>query len=259
MPLDDFDMILSNEFFVNAKIEQGSKAEQIIKANNAHCYANKEGTKERRVHLHGGLNGDQTRLGRGGTSKSGLQKKKREDNEYVAHLCKGLQQLRQHQLYVKKEKCKFAKIEIKFLGHLISRGYIRMDEGGVLVQARHHVAFESRKLDETEQQYSSHEKEMIVVIYFLEHWKHYLLGTTLVVDAKPSGNNLYRSASMELSPLEVTLKKQPHMPLDTIVGMAPASSNKHVMYKFAKTQQELLEEAKESLEKASKRMKNYSR
>lgn len=64
---------------------------------------------------------------------------------------------------------------------------------------------------------------------------------------------------MELSPLEVTLKKQPHMPLDMIVGMAPASSNKHVMYKFAKTQQELLEEAKESLEKASKRMKNYSR
>lgn len=64
---------------------------------------------------------------------------------------------------------------------------------------------------------------------------------------------------MELSPLEVTLKKQPHMPLDMIVGMAPASSNKHVMYKFSKTQQELLEEAKESLEKASKRMKNYSR
>lgn len=65
--------------------------------------------------------------------------------------------------------------------------------GGVLVQARHHVAFESRKLDETEQQYSSHEKEMIVVIYFLEHWKHYLLGTTLVVVTDNVANTYFKS------------------------------------------------------------------
>ena len=35
--------------------------------------------------------------------------------------------LRQNQLYVKKEKCKFAQTEIKFMGHLISKSQILMD------------------------------------------------------------------------------------------------------------------------------------
>ena len=40
--------------------------------------------------------------------------------------------------------------------------------GGVLVQEGHSVAFESWNLDVAEQRYSTHEKEMIAVIHYLE-------------------------------------------------------------------------------------------
>ena len=54
--------------------------------------------------------------------------------------------------------------------------------GGVLVQERHPVASESRKLNAAEQRYNNaHEKKMIAVIHFLETWKHYLMGTRFVV------------------------------------------------------------------------------
>ena len=38
----------------------------------------------------------------------------------LVHLEKVFDRLRQNQLYVKNEKCKFAHTEIKFLGHMIS-------------------------------------------------------------------------------------------------------------------------------------------
>ena len=53
--------------------------------------------------------------------------------------------------------------------------------GEVLVQVRHPTAFEYRKLDKIEQWYSTHEKEMVIVIHCLMHWKRYLLGTKFVV------------------------------------------------------------------------------
>ena len=37
------------------------------------------------------------------------------------------QKLRENQLYVKREKCSFAQESIKFLGHVVERGRIRMD------------------------------------------------------------------------------------------------------------------------------------
>ena len=39
--------------------------------------------------------------------------------------------------------------------------------GRVLVQEGHPVVFESRKLNNVEQRYSTHEKEMIVVVHYL--------------------------------------------------------------------------------------------
>ena len=56
--------------------------------------------------------------------------------------------------------------------------------GGVLVQEGHLVAFEIQKLNGVEQQYSMHEKEMIVVVHCLQQWWHYLLGGifTMVID-----------------------------------------------------------------------------
>ena len=52
-----------------------------------------------------------------------------EDN--VVHLEKVLERQRQNRLYVKKEKCEFAQTEIKFLGHLISKSEIQMDDAMV--------------------------------------------------------------------------------------------------------------------------------
>ena len=45
--------------------------------------------------------------------------------DHLVHLEKVFDRLRQNQLYVKKDKCEFAQIEIKFLGRLISQ--IRVD------------------------------------------------------------------------------------------------------------------------------------
>ena len=49
-------------------------------------------------------------------------------NEHKMHLKKVFQWLREHKLYVKPEKCEFAREQITFLGHKISEGQIQMDE-----------------------------------------------------------------------------------------------------------------------------------
>jgi len=46
--------------------------------------------------------------------------------------------------------------------------------GGVILQDGRPVAFESKKLSETEQRWPTHEKEMWVVIHYLKTWGHYI-------------------------------------------------------------------------------------
>ena len=65
--------------------------------------------------------------------------------------------------------------------------------GGVLVQKGHPVAFESRKLDEVEQRYNAHEKEMTAVIHCLETWKHYLMGTRFIVVTDNVANTFFKT------------------------------------------------------------------
>ena len=48
--------------------------------------------------------------------------------DHLEHLRKVLSKLREHQLYVKKEKCEFAEQEILFLGHKVNKGLVMMDE-----------------------------------------------------------------------------------------------------------------------------------
>ena len=48
--------------------------------------------------------------------------------DHLEHLRKVLSKLREHQLHVKKEKCEFAQQEIMFLGHKVSKGFVKMDE-----------------------------------------------------------------------------------------------------------------------------------
>ncbi|OMO77547.1 reverse transcriptase [Corchorus capsularis] len=53
--------------------------------------------------------------------------------------------------------------------------------GGVLMQEGHQIAFENRKLNETEWRYTVQEKEMTTVVHCLRTWRHYLLGSKFVV------------------------------------------------------------------------------
>lgn len=48
--------------------------------------------------------------------------------------------------------------------------------GGVLMQEGHPIAYESRKLNDTERKYTVQEKEMIAIVYCLRIWRQILLG-----------------------------------------------------------------------------------
>lgn len=50
--------------------------------------------------------------------------------------------------------------------------------GGVLMQEGHPIAFESRKLSETEKRWPTHEKEMLIVVHYLSVWEHSLKAAT---------------------------------------------------------------------------------
>ncbi|KAL9252827.1 Retrovirus-related Pol polyprotein from transposon 17.6-like protein [Drosera capensis] len=53
--------------------------------------------------------------------------------------------------------------------------------GGVLMQDGHPLAYESRKLNDTERRYTVQEKEMTAMVHCLRTWRHYLLGSKFVV------------------------------------------------------------------------------
>ena len=53
--------------------------------------------------------------------------------------------------------------------------------GAVLLQERHPVAYESRRLNSQEQVLGVYEKELLAVIHALSSWKHYLLGTPFIL------------------------------------------------------------------------------
>jgi hypothetical protein len=53
--------------------------------------------------------------------------------------------------------------------------------GGILVQDGRLVAFENKKLSETERRWPTHEKEMWAVIHCLKTWGHYIGSKYVVV------------------------------------------------------------------------------
>ncbi|KAE8665117.1 cytochrome P450 78A7-like [Hibiscus syriacus] len=71
--------------------------------------------------------------------------------------------------------------------------------GGVLMQEGYPIAYESRKLNETERRYSVHEKEMTEVVHSLRTWRHYLLGSKFVVFTDNIANS-YFFTQKKLSP-----------------------------------------------------------
>ena len=48
--------------------------------------------------------------------------------EHQEHLKMVFKRLREHSLYVKREKCEFCSMEINFLGHMVGNGTVRMDQ-----------------------------------------------------------------------------------------------------------------------------------
>ncbi|KAK3042993.1 hypothetical protein RJ639_000970 [Escallonia herrerae] len=56
-----------------------------------------------------------------------------------------------------------------------------MFEDPELMQECHPVAYESRKLNEAERRYTTHEKELLAVVHCLRVWRHYLLGSSFIV------------------------------------------------------------------------------
>ena len=53
--------------------------------------------------------------------------------------------------------------------------------GGVLSQEKHHVAYFSKKLNDTRQRYSTYDKEFYVVVQALRYLRHYLLPQEFVI------------------------------------------------------------------------------
>ena len=70
--------------------------------------------------------------------------------------------------------------------------------------------------------------------------------------------NLHRSSTTRMSPFEVAIGFQPRTPLNVLASEQPRRSLSHTACEFAKTRQDLLDEAPNSLEKASKHMKKYA-
>ena len=78
--------------------------------------------------------------------------------------------------------------------------------GGFLMQEGHPVAFESRKLNETERKYTVHEKEMTAVVHCLRLWQHHILWSRFVVFTDNVANS-YFITQKKLSPKQVRWQK----------------------------------------------------
>ena len=63
----------------------------------------------------------------------------------------------------------------------------------MLVQEKHLVAYESRKLNEVEWKCSAHEKEMIAVVHCLLEWRVYLLGPKFMVRTNNVANTFFNT------------------------------------------------------------------
>jgi len=59
--------------------------------------------------------------------------------------------------------------------------------GGVLMQEGQVICYESRKQNENEKNYVTHDIELAVIIHALKMWRHYLLGKRFVLMRNHSG------------------------------------------------------------------------
>ena len=77
-----------------------------------------------------------------------------------------------------------------------------------------------------------------------------------LLDAAQFCYNLHRSSSTGMSPFELATRLQPRVPLE--VAKQKVGQVNLVAHRLARIRQEMLEETRESLEKAARRMKKYA-
>ena len=77
-----------------------------------------------------------------------------------------------------------------------------------------------------------------------------------LLDATQFCYNLHRSSSTGMSPFEISKRLQPRAPLE--VAKQRVGQANPIAHCMAKPRQETFDEARESLEKASRRMKKYA-
>ncbi|GJT04890.1 putative reverse transcriptase domain-containing protein [Tanacetum coccineum] len=101
----------------------------------------------------------------------------RSKEEHEEHLKLILELLKKEELYAKFSKCEFWLPKVQFLGHMIdSQGL-----GAVLIQKEKVIAYASRQLKVQDQNYTTHNLELVDVVFALKIWRHYLYGTKCTV------------------------------------------------------------------------------
>ncbi|WVZ76765.1 hypothetical protein U9M48_024707 [Paspalum notatum var. saurae] len=107
--------------------------------------------------------------------------------EHEEHLRLVLQRLREHKLYAKFSKYEFWIDEVRFLGHVVSKGGIVVDPSKVSTVTNWKVpeipkeegkviAYASQQLRKYELNYPTHDLELAAVVHALKIWRHYLYG-----------------------------------------------------------------------------------
>ena len=71
--------------------------------------------------------------------------------------------------------------------------------GGVLMQERHPITFESYKLNDAKRRYTIKEKEMTTIVHCLHTWRHYFLGSRFVIRIDNVATSYFQSQK-KLSP-----------------------------------------------------------
>ena len=69
----------------------------------------------------------------------------------------------------------------------------------ILMQEKNPIAFESRKLNDTERSYTVQEKEMTAIVHYLCTWRHYLLGSHFTVKTDNVATSYFQTQK-KLSP-----------------------------------------------------------
>ena len=93
-----------------------------------------------------------------------------------------------------------------------------------------------------------------------EYLRHYVTAKQKnwvdLMDTAQLCYNLQRSSATGMSPFELAIGVQPWMPLE--VAKQKVGGSNPAAYKLAQSLQEMFDEARDSLEKAARRMKKYA-